>query len=141
MQMLHRDRRKSTEVQAMKNLIVVVGLASIVGAAPAAAQNLVITNARVLDGTGKVIERGSVVVRDGKIASVAAGAAAGDRTLAAPVRPRRRDRRRPAAIRRASTPRGLRCVPRNRLARFPPQTRSTPSRPPRRRASITSRPC
>src|SRR5262245_22749787 len=41
------------------------------------AQNLTITNARILDGTGKVIERGSVVVRDGKIMSVAAGAPAG----------------------------------------------------------------
>ena len=40
----------------------------------ASAQNLVITNARVLDGTGKVIERGTVVVRDGKIASVSANA-------------------------------------------------------------------
>jgi imidazolonepropionase-like amidohydrolase len=42
----------------------------------AAAQNLVITNARILDGKGGAIERGSVVVRDGKIVSVAAGAAA-----------------------------------------------------------------
>jgi imidazolonepropionase-like amidohydrolase len=38
------------------------------------AQDLVITNARIIDGTGSVIERGSVVVRDGRIASVAAGA-------------------------------------------------------------------
>ena len=45
-------------------------------AAPAAAQNLVIVNARVVDGKGGVIERGSVVVRDGKIASVSAGAPA-----------------------------------------------------------------
>jgi len=45
-------------------------------AAPAAAQNLVIVNARVIDGKGGVIERGSVVVRDGQIASVSAGAAA-----------------------------------------------------------------
>jgi imidazolonepropionase-like amidohydrolase len=45
-------------------------------AGPAAAQNLVIVNARVIDGKGGVIERGSVVVRDGKIASVSAGAAA-----------------------------------------------------------------
>lgn len=43
----------------------------------AGAQNLVITNARVLDGTGRVIERGVVVVRDGKIASVSAEAPAG----------------------------------------------------------------
>jgi imidazolonepropionase-like amidohydrolase len=49
-------------------------LAVLVG--PAAAQNLVIVNARVVDGKGGVIERGSVVVRDGKIAAVSAGAAA-----------------------------------------------------------------
>src|SRR5690349_4787074 len=36
------------------------------------AQNLTITNARILDGTGRVIDRGSIVVRDGKIASVTA---------------------------------------------------------------------
>ena len=40
------------------------------------AQNLVVVNARIVDGKGGVIERGSVVVRDGKIVSVAAGAAA-----------------------------------------------------------------
>ncbi len=38
------------------------------------AQDLTITNARIVDGTGRVIERGSIVVRDGKIASVSAGA-------------------------------------------------------------------
>lgn len=43
-------------------------------ACSAFAQNLTITNARILDGTGRVIERGSVVVRDGKIASVSAAA-------------------------------------------------------------------
>jgi imidazolonepropionase-like amidohydrolase len=43
----------------------------------AQAQSLTITNARILDGTGKVIERGSVVVRDGRIASVNAGAPQG----------------------------------------------------------------
>lgn len=43
--------------------------------AGAAAQNLVITNARILDGTGAVIDRGSIVVRDGTIVSVAAGGA------------------------------------------------------------------
>src|SRR5262245_21521398 len=47
------------------------------------AQNLTITNARIIDGTGRVIERGAVVVRDGKIASVspAAAAASGGRTI------------------------------------------------------------
>jgi imidazolonepropionase-like amidohydrolase len=47
------------------------------------AQNLTITNARILDGTGRVIERGAVVVRDGKIASVSttAPAASTGRTI------------------------------------------------------------
>jgi len=40
--------------------------------AAAGAQNLVITNARILDGNGRVIERGAIVVRDGRIASVSA---------------------------------------------------------------------
>jgi imidazolonepropionase-like amidohydrolase len=39
-----------------------------------AAQDIVITNARILDGKGGVIDRGSVVVRGGKIVSVSAGA-------------------------------------------------------------------
>jgi imidazolonepropionase-like amidohydrolase len=47
---------------------------TLAGAGVASAQNITVTNARILDGTGKVIERGSVVVRDGKIVSVAAGA-------------------------------------------------------------------
>ena len=45
----------------------------------AGAQNLTITNARILDGTGRVIERGAVVVRDGKIVSVSATAPAAAR--------------------------------------------------------------
>jgi imidazolonepropionase-like amidohydrolase len=40
----------------------------------AVAQALAITNARIVDGKGGVIERGTIVVRDGKIASVGAGA-------------------------------------------------------------------
>jgi imidazolonepropionase-like amidohydrolase len=40
-----------------------------------AAQNLVITNARIIVGNGTVLDRGSVVVRDGRIASVSQGAA------------------------------------------------------------------
>jgi imidazolonepropionase-like amidohydrolase len=42
----------------------------------ASAQDITITNARILDGTGKVLDRGSIVVRDGRIAAVAAGAPA-----------------------------------------------------------------
>src|SRR5437868_10498842 len=47
------------------------------------AQDLTITNARIVAGNGTVIERGSIVVRAGKIVSVAAGApsAASGRTI------------------------------------------------------------
>jgi imidazolonepropionase-like amidohydrolase len=41
-----------------------------------AAQELTITNARIVVGNGQVIERGSIVVRGGRIARVAAGAPA-----------------------------------------------------------------
>jgi imidazolonepropionase-like amidohydrolase len=41
------------------------------------AQNLVVSNARIIVGTGQVIENGSIVVSGGKIASVAAGAPRG----------------------------------------------------------------
>lgn len=36
----------------------------------AAGQDLVIDNARIMDGTGRVIERGALVIEDGRIASV-----------------------------------------------------------------------
>ena len=39
----------------------------------AAAQNLVISDARIIVGDGQVIEKGAVVVKDGRITSVAAG--------------------------------------------------------------------
>jgi len=45
------------------------------GAARAAAQDLVITNARVIVGNGTVIDQGTIVVRGGRIASVSAGQA------------------------------------------------------------------
>jgi len=48
----------------------------LVMAGGAYAQDLTITNARILDGTGRVIERGAVVVRGGKIVSVSAAAPA-----------------------------------------------------------------
>jgi imidazolonepropionase-like amidohydrolase len=70
----------------MKRLLTAIVLASVwtagwtgnvtaQGPARNAAQGLVITNARILDGLGGVIERGTVVVRDGRIVSVTAGAA------------------------------------------------------------------
>jgi len=37
------------------------------------AQNLVITNAQIIIGNGTVIDRGSIVIRNGRLASVAAG--------------------------------------------------------------------
>ncbi len=40
---------------------------------PAPAQSLLITNARIIDGTGRVIDHGSVVVREGKIIAVGPG--------------------------------------------------------------------
>ena len=40
--------------------------ASALLATTASAQNVVITNARILDGTGKVIDNGSIVARDGR---------------------------------------------------------------------------
>ncbi len=69
-----------------KALVFIVAAAvGIVGAVrETSAQSLVITNARILDGKGGVIERGSVVVRDGKIVSVSQGAASavpGARTI------------------------------------------------------------
>jgi len=41
----------------------------------AAAQDLVISNARIIVGNGQIIEKGAVVVKDGRIASVSEGAA------------------------------------------------------------------
>jgi imidazolonepropionase-like amidohydrolase len=50
--------------------------ACVLGAASAlAAQDLVITNARIIVGNGTVIDQGSIVVRGGRIASVATGRA------------------------------------------------------------------
>jgi imidazolonepropionase-like amidohydrolase len=67
----------------MKHLGWIAAALVFVNAWTANAQNLTITNARILDGTGRAIERGAVVVRDGKIASVSATApaAAGGTTI------------------------------------------------------------
>jgi enamidase len=62
----------------MKRLATVAtaSVAALLAASGAAhAQNLVISNARIVVGDGKVIEKGSLVVKGGKIASVNAGAA------------------------------------------------------------------
>jgi imidazolonepropionase-like amidohydrolase len=59
----------------MKRLILTVLVCLALGAlTPLDAQDATITNARIIVSNGTVIERGSIVVRGGKIASVAAGA-------------------------------------------------------------------
>ena len=61
-----------------RSIVVVLALAmSLAATRTADAQDLVIANARILIGNGQVIEQGSVVVRNGRIVSAAAGAAAG----------------------------------------------------------------
>lgn len=62
-------------VSFMKILAPIALITAVAGSTPAVAQNLVITNAHILDGKGGEIASGSVVVRDGKIVSVAAGSA------------------------------------------------------------------
>lgn len=47
-------------------------------ASVSAAQDLIITNARIIDGTDRLIADGTIVVRDGRIASVSAGDQGGD---------------------------------------------------------------
>jgi imidazolonepropionase-like amidohydrolase len=54
-------------------LKILAGCAALGFALTALAQSVVITNARILDGTGRVIERGSVVAKDGRIVSVTPG--------------------------------------------------------------------
>jgi imidazolonepropionase-like amidohydrolase len=71
----------------MKRLLPLTFLAFLCTVGPAVdlhAQDLLITNARIIVGNGTVINSGSVVVRGGKIASVSQGAAAaqgGGRTI------------------------------------------------------------
>ncbi len=56
------------------SLVTLAGLAALF--ADASAQDLLITNAHIIDGTGGVIQNGSIVVRDGLIQDVVAGRAA-----------------------------------------------------------------
>src|SRR5262245_30280103 len=50
-------------------------ISALIRATPASAQDLVIANARIIVGTGQVIEQGAIVVRGGRIATVSAGPA------------------------------------------------------------------
>jgi imidazolonepropionase-like amidohydrolase len=58
----------------MKRPLVLAACLLVASLTPLAAQDLTITNARIVVANGTVIERGSIVVRGGKIVSAAAGA-------------------------------------------------------------------
>ena len=57
----------------MKKLLVFVCVGVLGFVSGAATQDLVVTNTRIIVGTGQVIESGSIVVRGGRIASLAVG--------------------------------------------------------------------
>ena len=62
----------------MKRMLLRASLAVAVSRSPpiaAAAQDIAITNARIIVGSGQVIDSGTIVVRGGKIVSVTSGAA------------------------------------------------------------------
>lgn len=59
--------------QASRAAALAVGLAALLGVAPAFAQELTITNARIIVGNGEVIPEGSIVVRNGRIVAVGPG--------------------------------------------------------------------
>ena len=52
-----------------------LAVAGLIAPSLAAAQDVAITNARVIVGSGQVIESGTIIVRGGRIVSVTAGAA------------------------------------------------------------------
>src|SRR5260370_3159357 len=61
----------------MRGMLAYTSLACLLslGAARLVAEDLAITNARVIAGNGTVIDAGTLIVRGGKIVSVSAGAA------------------------------------------------------------------
>jgi N-acyl-D-aspartate/D-glutamate deacylase len=67
-----------TDMTTMKRMRLTTGLAvaALALATAAAAQDVAITNARIIVGSGQVIDSGTIVVRGGRIVSVTAGAAA-----------------------------------------------------------------
>ena len=72
------------------------------------AQNLIISNARIIVGNGELIEQGSIVIRGGRIATVAEGAVEAystSRTYATPFLWRARSSmKRATSTSRAATP-------------------------------------
>jgi len=65
----------SQRVMRMKRQFAIAALLCLGAALHLSAQDLVITNARIIVGSGAVINSGSIVVRGGKIVSASAGAA------------------------------------------------------------------
>ena len=63
-------------MQIRSHIVWMAALMTLAVGGGAYGQDLTITNARILDGTGRVIDRGAVVVRAGKIVSVSAAAPA-----------------------------------------------------------------
>jgi imidazolonepropionase-like amidohydrolase len=70
------DRLKKVRKLAKVTSLFAAGVLAISGTAQRSqAQNLVITNARIIVGNGQVIEHGGILVRDGRIAAVVSGEA------------------------------------------------------------------
>ena len=63
-------------MKTVRFCVVTIVLFALCFAASAAAQDVAITNARIVVGNGQVINSGTIVVRGGKIVSASAGAAA-----------------------------------------------------------------
>src|SRR6516164_3452575 len=72
--MMKRSKSIIQRMRDIRKLLPYCVLACLNGG-PLAAQNVVITNARVVVGNGSVIQSGALIVRAGKIASVSADAA------------------------------------------------------------------
>jgi len=68
----------------MKHMFVAAGvvLAALIAPGIVLAQDVAITNARIIVGSGQVIDSGTIIVKGGKIVSVTAGPAPGPRSSA-----------------------------------------------------------
>ena len=62
----------------MTSGLLAIGLLTLLVCGPVWSQNLVIANARIIDGNGGVIDSGAILVQDGRIASVSTEAADSD---------------------------------------------------------------
>ena len=73
-----------------RGLACLAAAAGLFAARPAVAPDIAITNVRIVQGNGPVIESGTIIVRGGKIASVSSGGAntQGLRVIDASIMPR-----------------------------------------------------